>query len=279
MKNITVAVDEETHRLARIRDAFADYYRATVLADETDPNRLHDLQAELDGAGVYTAEQVDELARRFVPGEPRDRLDPILNACVAICRNDLDEDAQVAFKGSAKAFARAYAFLACVLPYSRAAWEERAIFLDFLIPKLPSPQEDDLARGILDAIDMDSYRIEKQALRNILLPDEDAEIEPVPTAGGAGPPEPDIERLSNILQAFNDLFGDIASGDADRVSQLIVETIPGRVADDVAFLNARENSDKQNARIEHDKVLLRVMTAVVKDDAELFKQFMDHDGF
>ena len=67
-----------------IRDAFADYFRSTLLADETDPDKLHDLQAELDGARVYTEEQVKDLARRFVGGEDRDRLDPILDACVAV---------------------------------------------------------------------------------------------------------------------------------------------------------------------------------------------------
>ena len=36
-----------------IRDAFADYYRTTVLADESDPNKLHDLKAALDGYQVY----------------------------------------------------------------------------------------------------------------------------------------------------------------------------------------------------------------------------------
>ena len=44
-----------------IREAFADYYRATILADETDPNKLHDLQLDLDRAQVYSEEQVDEL--------------------------------------------------------------------------------------------------------------------------------------------------------------------------------------------------------------------------
>ena len=43
--------------------------------------------------------------------------------------------------------------------------------------------------------------------------------------------------------------------------------------------NARENSDDANARIEHDKVLARIVTGMVKDDAELFKQFMDNDDF
>jgi type I restriction enzyme R subunit len=41
----------------------------------------------------------------------------------------------------------------------------------------------------------------------------------------------------------------------------------------------KKHSDKQNACIEHDNALLRVMTSVMKDDTELFKQFMDNDGF
>ena len=262
-----------------IKAAFSDYYRTTVLADETDPDKLHDLQGELDAAHVYTPEQVTDLARRFVGGEERDKLDPILDACVAVYSGDLDEDGQVAFKGNAKAFVRTYGFLSCVLPYTRVAWEERSIFLDLLIPKLPSPREDDLSRGVLEAIDMESYRVEKQAVQRILLPDEDAEIDPVPTAAGGGRPEPEIDRLSNILRDFNDHFGDIVWEDADRVRELITETIPCRVADDAAFRNARANSDEQNARIEHDRALLRVMTSVMKDDAELFKQFMDNDGF
>jgi len=157
--------------------------------------------------------------------------------------------------------------------------EERSIFLDLLIPKLPSPREDDLSRGILEAIDMESYRVEKRAAQGVLLPDEDAMIDPVPTAGGGGRPEPDVDMLSNILRVFNEHFGDIPWEDADRVRQLISETIPSRVAEDTAFRNARRNSDEQNARIEHDRALLRVMTSVMKDDTELFKQFMDNDGF
>ena len=262
-----------------IRDAFSDYYRTTVLADETDPNKLHDLQTELDSAQVYSSDQIETLVRRFLGNEDRDRLDPILDACVAIYKTDLDEDGQVAFKGRAKAFVRTYEFLSCVLPYTNAAWEERSIFLNFLIPKLPSPEEDDLSRGILEAIDMDSYRAEKQAAQPILLQDEDAEIDPVPTASGPGRPEPEIERLSNIIRIFNEHFGDIEWEDEDRVRQMITETIPSQVANDEKFRNARQNSDAQNARIEHDKALVRVMMSLMKDDAELFKQFTDNEGF
>ena len=264
-----------------IRDSFSDFYRTTILADETDPNKLHDLQADLDGAQVYAPQQVDEMVELFLTGgeSERDRLDPILDACVAVYRNGLDEDQQVAFKGSAKAFVRTYAFLSSVLPYTNAAWEKRSIFLNCLIPKLPAPQEEDLSRGILDAIDMDSYRVEKRAMQKIMLADEDAEIGPVPASGGGQRPEPELDRLSNIIRSFNDNFGDISWDDADRVHQLITETIPSRVAADTAFRNAQRNSDRENARIEHNKALQRVMTSLMKDDTELFKQFVDNAGF
>ncbi len=262
-----------------IRDAFADYYRATILSEETDPNKLHDLQAELDGAQIYSPEQVKEFVSRYLTGEDREELDPILDACVAVYLHDLDEDRQVQFKRRAKGFLRTYAFLSSVLPYNNAVWEERSIFLNFLVSKLPSPREDDLSKGILDVIDMDSYRVEKWAMQKINLPDADAEIDGVPGIGTGGRSEADLDRLSNIIRDFNDLFGDIPWEDADRVRQLITETIPSRVARDTAFKNAQKNSDRENARIEHDEALLRVITAVMKDDTELFKQFMDNPGF
>ena len=262
-----------------IGDAFADFYRATILSDETDPDKLHDLQADLDGAQVYTPEQVEQFVRLYLDGAERDRLDPILDACVATYRRDLDEDGQVAFKGKAKGFVRTYAFLSCVLPYTNAVWEKRSIFLNFLIAKLPAPQEEDLSKGILDAIDMDSYRIEKQAMQKVMLPDADAEIDPVPPGAAGHKADPELDRLSNIIREFNDLFGGIQWEDADRVGKLITETIPARVAADTAFRNAQQNSDRENARIEHDRALLRVMTSMMKDDNQLFKQFMDDGGF
>jgi len=262
-----------------IRASFEPYYRTTILSEETDPNKLHDLKADLDRYQVYSDAQVEELTRLYLEGADRDRLDPILDACVAVYNEDLDEDGQVDFKSKAKAFTRTYDFLASILSYSSAEWEKLSIFLNFLIPKLPAPVEEDLAKGILESIDMDSYRVEKRAAIKIELADEDAEIEPVPTGAGGHKPEPELDRLSNIIKAFNDQFGNIPWTDADRVQRLITEDIPQKVAADRAYQNAKKNNDKQNARIEHDKALGRVMNALLKDDTELFKQFSDNEGF
>ena len=262
-----------------IQEAFSDCYRTTILSEETDPNKLHDLKAALDGYQVYADAEIDRLVTLYLGDADRDRLDPILDACVAVYKEQLDEDGQVDFKGKAKAFVRAYGFLASILPYTSAGWEKLSIFLNFLVPKLPAPVEEDLSKGILESIDMDSYRVEKRAAIHVQLADADAEIEPVPTGGGGHRPEPELDRLSNILTTFNEQFGDVPWEDADRVRRLITEEIPAKVAGDTAYRNARENSDRQNARIEHDEALNRVMTAVLNDDMQLFKQFTDNEGF
>ena len=262
-----------------IQNAFSDYYRATILAEETDPDRLHDLKAALDGYQVYDPAQVDDFVEQFLSGTGREQLEPILDTCVSVYREQLDEDGQVDFKGKAKAFLRAYGFLAAILPYTYAEWEKLSIFLTFLVPKLPAPVEDDLSKGILEAIDMDSYRVEKQAAQDIQLPDEDAEIGPVPTDGGGQQPEPEMDRLSNIIREFNDRFGNIEWKDQDKIEKVIAEELPTKVAGDRAYQNAIANSDKQNARIEHDRALERAMTELLADHTELFKQFSDNESF
>ena len=263
-----------------IRDAFAPYYRTTMLSDETDPNKLHDLKAALDGHQVYTAEQVDELVERFLSDDAgREALDPILDECVAEYLRSLDEDGQVDFKGKAKAFLRSYGFLAAILPYTDAEWEKLSIFLNLLVPKLPAPVEEDPSRGLLEAIDMDSYRVEKKAVQQIQLPDEDAEVEPAPTDGGGQKPEPEIAPLSTIIEEFNARFGNIAWKDQDKINRVIAEELPAKVAADKAYQNAAATSDEQNARIELDRALERAVTDMLADHADLFKLFSDDPSF
>ncbi len=260
-----------------IREAFEDYYRTTILSEETDPNNLHDLKAKLDNPQVYTSQQVDELAEGYLNGKDRGELDPIADACVEPYLA-LSEDGQVAFKGSAKAFARLYAFLSQVLPYANPEWEKLSIFLTFLIPKLPAPEDPDLSKGILETVNMDSYRTEKQATQRLSLDDEDAEISPVPTGGGGtGRSEPELEPLSRIVATFNDTYGTDFT-DADKVAELIL-TLPEQVAADTAYRNARRNSDPQNARIEHDAALRRLITSMFRTNTELLKAYLEKPDF
>jgi type I restriction enzyme R subunit len=220
---------------------------------------------------------VQQVVELFLGGADRDKLDPILDACVAVYIVTLNEDLQVEFKGKAKMFCRTYDFLASVMPYTNREWEKLSILLNLLTPKLPAPKEEDLAKGILESIDLDSYRVEKKAVMNISLVDEDAEIEPVPTDGGGRKPEPELDRLSNILKTFNENFGTLFT-DADRVMKRILEDIAPKVAADAAYQNAKENTP-HTARMAHDQALDKVMQLLLKDDTQVYKHFVENESF
>ncbi len=261
-----------------VEDAFNTFYRTTILSGETDPNKLYDLINVLEGYRIYSQDEIDQLTGLYLNNAERDKLDPVLDVCAARYKQDLDEEDQIKFKSAAKAFVRTYGFLGAILPYGNAEWEKLSIFLNLLIPKLPSPDDPDLAKGILEKVDLESYRVEAQSTMAIHLQDADTEIDPVPAGHVGGKPEVELDPLTAILQNFNDMFGNIAWVDADRVRKRVAE-IPAMVSKDEKYRNAIKNSDKQNARIESERALATVMYNVMSDDMELYKQFTDNPSF
>lgn len=272
-----VYVLDFANKTSTIQDAFSKFYRTTILSGETDPNKLYDLITLMESYQVYDNDDVEHVVDLFLGGAERDRLDPLLDPCVATY-DELEMDDQIKLKSAAKSFVRTYGFLGSILPYGNVDWEKLSIFLNLLIPKLPSPREDDLSEGILSTIDLDSYRNEAQEAVTIKLEDEDAEIAPVPAGKVGHIVEPELDPLSKIIMDFNDMFGNIQWNDADNVQRQILQ-IPAMVSRDEKYQNAMKNSDEQEARTESERALQRVIFSIMADNMELFKQFQDNPSF
>ena len=103
------------------------------------------------------------------------------------------------------------------------------------------------------------------------------EIEPAPTDAGGRKSEPELDRLSNILKVFNVQFGTLFN-DADRVVKRIREDIAPKVAADAAYQNAKENTP-HTARMAHDQALGKAMQLLLKDDTQVYKQFVENESF
>ena len=54
---------------------------------------------------------------------------------------------------------------------------------------------------------------------------------------------------------------------------------PHKVAADAAYRNARRRTPPNAARIEHDKALAKVMLTLLKDDTQVYKQFVENESF
>ena len=124
---------------------------------------------------------------------------------------------------------------------------------------------------------MDSYRVEKKSALQIALDDTEAEIDPAPSDGGGHKGEAELDRLSSILKTFNDQWGTLFT-DGDRVIRRIQEDIAPKVAADIAYRNAKENTP-HTARMAHDAALGKVMQHLLTDDTQVYKQFVENESF
>ena len=168
--------------------------------------------------------------------------------------------------------------------------EQRSIFLRLLIPKLPAPDDPDLTRGILEAIDMESYRVEARQAMTIALEDEEGMVKPPPAGQGGFQPEPELEPLSVILNAFNELFADAGFTEDDRVKAMrqIEGPIMGALAESSVLSNSLRNSSEDNTRATFQKLFQEAMVRNVdlitqvyaKQNAdELFRQHLERMVF
>lgn len=259
-----------------IEKAFKAYFESTILGEATDPNKLFDLQDALDNFQVYTREQVIEFSDKILANVPVDQLHAMLDSSTAIFRNDLAEEQQADFRAKVKTYVRLYIFLSQIVPFENPYLERLYIFLNHLQNKLGGETPIDLAQGILDNIDMDSYRLQLEATTNIAM-EQGEDLKPIPTDMRGGTSEAEIDRLSNILQTFNDRYG-TQFEDVDKVRQM-AENVAKDVAQNQELITSIKYSDDQNARITSDKVVGEELLKHITTNFDLYKLYSDNKEF
>ena len=263
-----------------IKEAFDPYYTSTILSEETSPNKLNDLLDALDKFEVYNEEVVKDFFEKYSSNADRNILDPIIDSAAHIFKYDLVIDKQIDFKIKVKSFLRTYSYLAKLLYFNNLYWEQLWWYLKYLLPKLTIDENEDLAQSIVESIDMDSYRPAKQGTENIGLVAEPGFVNPIPVGIGGGKSEPELDTLENILNAFNQRFGDIDWSDTDKVNKFLTEQLPAEMKADKKVMDAITTSpDKQNAKLSSDKKVEELMRQYLYTQTEIFKKFSTDQDF
>ncbi|HRE57528.1 MAG TPA: type I restriction endonuclease [Candidatus Kapabacteria bacterium] len=261
-----------------IKEAFDPYFTSTILSEETSPNKLNDLLDALEKFEVYNEEVVKDFFERYSSNADRTILDPIIDSAAHIFKYDLDIDKQIDFKIKVKSFLRTYSYLAKLLDFNNLYWEQLWWYLKYLLPKLTIEENEDLAQGIIESIDMDSYRPAKQGTENIALEPEPGFVTPIPVGVGGGKSQPELDTLENIINAFNQRFGDIDWTDKDKVNQILTQQIPADMRANEDLMNTIIDSpDLQNAKIKSDKELEKIMALLFQSQTEIYKKFLEPD--
>ncbi|MCK6572289.1 DEAD/DEAH box helicase family protein [Myxococcota bacterium] len=219
-----------------IQAAFQDYFEGAFIGEDADPQKLHQLQGELDATGVYWQTEVDKFAGLFFKLTPdqvtlaHGGLNSALNPAVERFKS-LPEDKRDEFRGKLSAFKNLYAFLAQVIEWQDAALEKLYVFGRMLLSKLP-------ATGSGGGLDLDeevalkSYKLRQLEPKALELNSGDGKGLDLPVETGTRKPEPDLERLSTIIEVLNKRF------QTDYETQGLVEEVKAGLEADTKLQKA-----------------------------------------
>jgi type I restriction enzyme R subunit len=193
----------------KIQEDFQMYYGSNYmeLEDQTDPNSLYDVQSKVDSFNIIYRNDIQAYAKLFFKkGDHKEKLQPILNEVVSRYVKELNEDQQVSFKANIKDYVRLYRFLSQVITFTDVELEKYYVFLSALFKKLPASQNS-FPIGVLEEIDLDSYKLQHQFTTDLSLQSNDTGMQGM-SPGGDGKKETDeLEWLTKIIKVLNETFG------------------------------------------------------------------------
>lgn len=239
--------------------AFKPYYKTAELAEATDPDIIHDLQAKLDAAGVYTNDEVEAYFQAHVKamasakGEKQQSLlkavlDPVVDryrGWVAKAKADGDsEETQRAeiFKRNVAAFVRAYSFLSQIFDYADTDLEKRSLFLAGLTRLLKDDQ--DQVSIDVSGVRMTHFKSAVGFKGSIdLKKGEAVSLLPMKALGTAKTHAKEYGPLAEVIKVLNEVVG--AGVDDEHQLVLIFPTAEKLVADPVLKDQALNNSPEQ----------------------------------
>ncbi|EAL3921383.1 type I restriction endonuclease subunit R [Campylobacter upsaliensis] len=225
-----------------IGKSFSTFYGQTYLKEPTNIDNIYTLKSELFDYGIYTQDELNSFIEAIRKEQDENKIHSKLDNMIKEY-NAKSDDEKTEFYTKAKVYLREYSFLAQILPFNDIELEKLSILLKMLIAKIVPPRTEDLAKGILNNVDLNSIRIILESKKDISL-SNNGELSPA-GADDSSKKEVELERLSNIVKEFNTKFGSVDFGTNEKIAKELMD-----LKDDIAKEQTFRDSlgDEQNAR-------------------------------
>jgi type I restriction enzyme R subunit len=251
-----------------IVNSFQPFYTSTIMAGETDPNKLYGIETKLKSYHLFSPNEINDFCKIFYDEKitTDERLQPILND-VVIKWQDLEEDKQQEFKITTSSYLKMYAYISQIFSFEDIELEKLYVFLKYVYKKLPLPDKERLQ--IFDAIDLDALRIQKIAEHKLSLEDRIGEIEPLSAEGGGKKMEEALDFLSEILEKINKTFG-MELSEEHKIS---VRKVTEQVYDSEELQKVmRGDNSEQNKKKKVEEIIMRTLLGYVSNQFDFYKK-------
>jgi len=252
----------------QVQTAFQQYYQTTTLAEETDPNRLYDLQSELVGFDLYNEETSSEFCEVFYDtDQPDEQLQGLLDNVVEKWAK-LERDNREEFRSTLQSYIRLYGYISQLITFTDVALEKLYIFSRNLNKKLPKREHPDL-NDVLSSVDLDSFRVQRiHDNLQLSLKAQDSEVEGI-GSDVATLRDPQQDFLSNIIQALNEAH----QTDFTAEDQVDIENVCQKIRQHEELRQVIEgHNSESNKRYKFNQVFDQILLDLVNSRLDLFKK-------
>ena len=278
--NRTMAGKEETFVLdfentaEDIEKGFQPFYDRITLSKETDPNQLYNIRTDLDKFGIHEAKDVEAFAGLwFHNGKRGTEKVPLLHAVVdPVAGKWLEEPeaTQVDYKSKARDFVKLCAFISHLVPLHDPGLEKLAVFLRFLLPKLPA-KKGELPHEVLGMVDMEKLAVRKNDRQDIGLARGETKVDPLTYGNGADVTEEEQQVLSKILVELNTRFQ--TSFTQDEI--MVIKQLEQKISEDPALQQQLKNSSRDAVKATFDQVAMNAFEDLVNNNFKFYKKVKD----
>ncbi len=254
-----------------VGESFQPYFKGSVLTEETDPNRLYQIEQEIKQYNLFQEETVNLYVDTFYREDiPMEELQGILDTVVEGW-NELEEE-QENFRSHIQSFIRLYGYISQIITFKDIGLEKLYIFLRGLNKKLPRRPPTDQPE-ILSTVDLEYFKIEKKYSAKIELEDEEGELQGISEDGVSyNDDEEPVDLLSEIIQKLNNAFdGDFS--DEDRVR---IEKIKEQIDKDIELRMVMEgdNTDS-NKKDKFNRTFEKFLTDLVDENIDFYNKLKE----
>jgi len=277
LKEDTFVLDFVNDR-EEIRDAFKTYYEGAEMGEEVDPARLYQVKGELDGSGIYLAEEAERFcAVYFKPRQRQSALDhQAMNAALdpgvsrfRVMQQNAEEEAEL-WRGKIQSFLNLYGFLSQVIPYQDSDLEKLYVFLRYLATKLPRRKRGP-AYQFDDEVRLEYYRLQKISEGSISLQTGQARPLDGPTEVGSGTLHSEAVLLSQLIDIVNERFGT----DFNQADQLFFDQIVEAAIADEGLRQAAAVNPGEKFELVFKNMLDKLFVERMDQNEDIFVRFMN----
>lgn len=271
-----------------ILDSFQPYYELTSITDNSDPNHLYDLKAELEKANVIWETEVNNFCNVFfksyknLSASDQAKLNAAIDPAVERFKVLPEETNEVLgteinqddFKNSLQTFCRSYSFLTQIMPFSDVDLEKLFTYGRFLLKKLPRTSQSNKFK-LGDEVSLEYYRLQKIAEHHIAMDNLGRyELEGGGQAGIRLTKEEEA-NLSEIIDVLNKKF----QTEFNTADKLFFDQIEEELVVHAGLKEQAQNNPMENFKFGFEELFLDKLIARMEQNQDLFTKMMDDKEF